>query len=381
MSSFGFLRMSFLSGLALAPFGLLSLHVAGCSDDSTNTTPADAGSDVAADTNVGPDTGADTGNTEASGGTPKLALIKNFDPSKFELPESLVIHDNNFYMSLAIAYKVIKLSADGQTQTDFVQMPQGDPNKSSLISGVEFDKAGNLYVGYVAFDPTQPAPGLYKVAAGTTTPVLYASGADLQFPNGICIDDATGNIYLTNSVAGNIYKIVPNPDGGAPTATVWLTAPELIGDEKLCSGHNPFPLGANGISARPAADGTIYINSTDKGLLLKANINDATPHVTVVAGAPGSCELHGADGLGYDDANKIVYMALNANNAVARVELNNGNKVTKIFSGSPLDFSSDVRLGTINNTPGVYMINFALLTLQTGGSPKPSLYRIDNPML
>lgn len=227
--------------------------------------------------------------------------------------------------------------------TGFATLPPGAVNPE----GITADTAGNLYV--TTFDPKGLTPGqvivfssngkllrqlvvagaspqLLGVAFHPSTgdllvidfgPVLVGgtgrvlkvdpfSGASSVFMtatgsaglNGLTFD-AGGNVYVSDSFQGIIWKT--GPAGGAGAA--WVTS------ALLTTGGVP-PFGANGLAFNKAGDKLFVANTGD----------DTIVQIPVSGGVPGTPSvfvnsINGADGLLVDDADNL-WIAANQGNEI-----------------------------------------------------------------
>lgn len=226
----------------------------------------------------------------------------------------------------------------------FATLPAGAVNPE----GITADAKGNIYV--TTFDPTGSTPGqvvvfsssgkfLRQVAVAGASPQLLGlafhpgtgellvidfgpvlggaagrvlrvdpfSGASSVFMtatgsaglNGLAFD-ASGNVYVSDSFQGIIWKT--GPSGGAGTA--WVTSPLLT------TGGVP-PFGANGLAFNRAGN-TLFVANTGE---------DTVVQIPVSGGGPGTPSvfvnsINGADGLLIDDADNIWVAANQANEIV-----------------------------------------------------------------
>jgi hypothetical protein len=212
----------------------------------------------------------------------------------------------------------------------FATLPAG----SHGPEGITADKAGNIYV--TPFDPSGAAPGHVVVFDSNgnfvrNVSIAGASGAllglDFHPKNGklLVLDfgagnvltvnpnngrsqvfsaipgaggaginaltfDRTGNVYVSASFQGTIWKIPPN--GG--TATNWVTSSLLT-----TTGVPPF--GANGVGFNKAFD-ILYVANTGNDTIVQIPVN---PDGTAGTPAVLTNSINGADGLILDDADNI----------------------------------------------------------------------------
>ena len=161
--------------------------------------------------------------------------------------------------------------------------------------------------------------------------------------------DAAGNVYVSDSFNGIIWKTGPSGSGGG-TATAWVTDPLLT-----TTGVPPF--GANGLGFNKAGDALFVANTG----------NDTIVKIPVTGGSPGKPEvfvnsINGADGLVLDSSDNL-WVAANQADEIVVVDptgkviakLGDFNGVDKsgvphglLFPASP-DFSKDGNFLYISN--------------------------------
>lgn len=145
------------------------------------------------------------------------------------------------------------------------------------------------------------AQQVLKVNPVTGAASLFASipGGASAGPNALTFDD-DGNVYVSDSFQGVIWKIPP----GGGSATSWAGGPLLT-----TTGVPPF--GANGIAF-----------NRDRSAMFVANTgNDTIVKIPVAGGAAGTPEvfvnsINGADGLIMDDADNLWVAANQADEIV-----------------------------------------------------------------
>ncbi len=153
---------------------------------------------------------------------------------------------------------------------------------SNLLLGLLFQPSGRLLVAdlgnsqVLSVDPQSGAATVFtKLPAGTG-------------PNALTSDRA-GNVYVSDSFGGTIYKVAP---AGGP-AQVWKTDPLLA-----TTGVPPF--GANGL-----------VFNHDESFLFVANTgNDAIVRIANAKGVAGNADvltysINGADGLAIDEQDNL----------------------------------------------------------------------------
>ncbi len=169
-------------------------------------------------------------------------------------------------------------------------------NASNLLLGLAFQPGnGRLLVidfgaqNVLAVDPV----------SGTSTVFTTIPGGATAGPNALAFDRA-GNVYISDSFQGIIWRTGPN--GGTPTA--WVT------DLLLKTAGVP-PFGANGLA----------FNKAETALFVANTGNDTVVRIPVAEGVPAAAEVfvnsvNGADGLIVDDDNNIWVAANQADEIV-----------------------------------------------------------------
>jgi streptogramin lyase len=186
-----------------------------------------------------------------------------------------------------------------------------------------------------------PATGLSSVFMTVPTP----PGPGSTGLNALTFD-AAGNVYVSDSFNGTIWKTGP----GGGVATAWVTSPLL-----QTTGVPPF--GANGLGFNKAGD-TLFVANTGNDTIVKISVtggNPGTPAVFVNS-------INGADGLVLDSDDNLWVVANQADEIVvvdptgkAIAKLGDFNGVDKegvphgfLFPASP-DFSKDGNFLYVSN--------------------------------
>jgi DNA-binding beta-propeller fold protein YncE len=194
-----------------------------------------------------------------------------------------------------------------------------------LLLGLGFDAArGKVYVLNMgasklqridaSFDASTPiedvaqfpsilAPGNREVEnPDTSKDIIEFGSAGFPAPNAMTFD-RSGNLYVSDSFQGAIYRI-------ASVATCATPCPvEVVAHDPLLATAGFPPFGANGL-ALDAAGTTLYIANTGDSRVLKMDL--ATKVVSVFAQS-----LSGADGLVFDGAGRLWVCANQADEVVA----------------------------------------------------------------
>ena len=266
-----------------------------------------------------------------------------------QLPESIAISPRgDMYLSLNPLREILKVTPGG-TQSVFATIPAGT---ASL--GVRLDAAGNVYVA-------APGSGVWRIPDGGGTPAMIAAIPGL--PNALAFDHR-GNVYVSESLGGAIYRITRH---GA--VSVWAQSPLLVGTTGPgpCGLVHPsgLPLGANGIAFD--ARGDLLVNNTTLGTVvrIRARPGGHAGRASVLAGP--DCRLWGADGIALD-ARGNLYVAANAERDIVRISPGGRLHVLASFAaGDPLFSPSDIAFGTRRgDRKQIFITNFARFTNGTG---------------
>ena len=188
---------------------------------------------------------------------------------------------------------------------DIIEIPAG-PGASAVPLVGELYEDGFVYVLDEA-DDTVPHGRVLRVNPRTHEVITVASG--LAFPNGMA-EDWRGNIYVTDSILGAIFKLVPSENN---SFTLWFQDPLLIS-------NNPnLPVGANDL-AFDAEENFLYVDNAGNRQVMRIEyLVDGTPgNIAVFAdgatidqelGLPSPTALYYADGMQFDVKGNLFVMA------------------------------------------------------------------------
>jgi sugar lactone lactonase YvrE len=294
---------------------------------------------------------------------PPVTVLRTFDPAQGQLPESITADEcGNLYFTLGGTLR--EYTTDHQLIT-LATIPVPVAQGAATL-GVKVGPDGFIYVVTAAFAPNLDAAYVWQVSpTGQVTPF-----ADLNQPGAIPNDlvfDAFGNLYVTDSGLGQIWKIDPQ---GHPT--VWFKDPLLLGDP-----GNPIagaPLGANGL-AFDRFRRHLYVGNTDFGRIVRIGIRHGQAQGIETVATSGL--LRGADGIAFD-ALGVLFVAVNAGDRIATV--GRRGSVSVVVEGAPLDAPSSLVFGTGGaDRHTLFFTNFAILRasgIKTDRPPQPSLASI-----
>ncbi|ELY87507.1 SMP-30/gluconolactonase/LRE family protein [Natrialba taiwanensis] len=256
-----------------------------------------AASETASDQPEGDsDPGGDTGTDE----TAEPELVADLEPPA--LPENLALDDSGtVYLSLAITGELLAVDPDGN-QESVAQFDVGE--EGALLGIVAVD--GTIYALVNSGDPETHGVWTVDIASGDTERMAELP-AEETAPNGITVDPYTEDGFLvTDHLGGAIWRVTPDD------ATVWVDDEVLDPDPEAEAG-----VGADGIAINP--DGDVYVDNLDYGRIVRVPVSeDGSPGELGLVAEEDS--LVGADGMTFDSQGRL-YVAVNARDAIARVEL------------------------------------------------------------
>lgn len=290
---------------------------------------------------------------------PPVKVLQAFNPAYGQLPESITADDaGNLYFSLGGT--VQKYTVDHQlVQLATLPVPV---QQGAVTLGVKVGPEGYIYVAVASFNPALSVSSVWRVSPDgqDVNPFVALPGDSL--PNDL-VFDPQGNLYLTDSAKGQIWKIDP-----AGNAQVWFADPLLLGNPS--SPVAGSPLGANGI-AFDRFRRHLYVANTDYGRILRIGFHHGKARGIEVAAT--SSLLVGTDGIAFDVLGNL-YAAVNATDRI--VVVSPLDTVSVLVEGSPLDAPSSLVFGTRgSDRHTLYVTNFAIMRVNglKPGTPQPSL--------
>jgi sugar lactone lactonase YvrE len=277
----------------------------------------------------------------------QIEVVRIFDAAAGEWPEGIAADKvGNLYVSFMPLGQIRKITADG-TDPVVVQFPDAG------TLGLAVDAVGNLYAAHASGNPA--TGGVYRLARDGVLE-RFAGTETMLFPNSLAFGKR-GNLYVTESVTGTIWRITRS---GA--AAPWLQH-ELL--EGLGGIPGYPPIGANGIVHWKR---TLYVANTEKGLVLRIPIGvDGSPgEPEIVADGPG---VLGPDGLALDVFGKI-YIPLVFQDKLVRLDPLDGSVTELATVDDGLDEPASLAFSTQSgDRKTVFITNFAVLPDDGGAGP------------
>ena len=278
-----------------------------------------------------------------------IRTVVAFDPTAGEFPEGLTIdHRGTIYASLIEPVGEIRAFSRGGEQAVIAHLPV----LGFGPLGLALDTAGHPYVAVASFDPS--TEGVYRIHPDGSSSRIAGTGA-IAFPNGIAFDKQ-GNLFVTDSIAGAVWRIAP---GGS--AEIWAQSPLLQGNGAAGLG---FPIGANGIAVWHRQ---VIVANTEGASLVRIPVNPdgGSGPAAVIAQGPN---LFGADGIALSVHGNI-YVAVNSQSTLLRVAPN-GSVTTLATAADGLENPASLAFGTGRaQRKTLFMTNFAVFS----SSPSPAI--------
>ena len=277
---------------------------------------------------------------------PAVEMIVQYDPAQNELPEGIALDSvGNVYVSLASLGELRQITPNGTQSV----VTTWDPEEGFGLLGLAVDEADHVYAAMSSSNPE--INGVYQITpAGEST--RLAGSEEIVVPNAITFGPK-GDRFVTDTILGAVWHI---PQDGA--ATLWVQDALLEGTGDFGFG---VPIGANGIAYYEAA---LYVANTEQGLIVRIPVNDdgsaGTPE-TLIADAE---LLVGADGVAFDEAGDL-YVVSVSGDLLLKIEMADDPPTVTVLAEAAdgLDGPASLAFGTHPETRQViYMSNFALLS-------------------
>jgi len=182
-------------------------------------------------------------------------IVAHFSLSAGQTPEDIALEpDAAVDVSFAKADQVARVTRGGQVDV-LGQLPaSGSCPVIGFPVSAGIARAGNGTI-YVIDCTGNADTGVWRLRDGSA-PVQIAQLPTNSFPNDMALDGQTGDLYITDSLLGVVWKVPTR--GGGPS--VWATGPALQ--------RSSF-FGANGIAVH---DHAVWVSNSDQGTIVKIPI-------------------------------------------------------------------------------------------------------------
>jgi sugar lactone lactonase YvrE len=231
------------------------------------------------------------------------------------------------------------------------------------LFGMDVDRHGNLYAAVDA--PSDDSlHGVWKVQPDGTAELVAALPLGFQsLPNGIAIDNR-GNVYVSDSYAGRIWRLTPDGD-----LSVWVV------DDLLRAFWGSFEFGVNGLAYHR---GALYAAITLDGRVVRIPIEShgaaGTPELLIE-----DASLVGIDGIELDWIGNI-YLTNNFAFTIQRITKTDLIVDTIVENDERELISSPSELALSRNHKTIYVANLSESGGAVPGPDRPLLIRVTFPV-
>lgn len=278
-------------------------------------------------------------NTDCETGA--VRTLTSFAPERpGAAPEGLAIDvDGNIYVGLLNTGEIIKITPDG-TQHSLATFEIGD-RRLGLCAMLGLAVDGDVLYAVLLTGNLEgrATHGIWRVLPDGTKELAGAIPDPTGKPNQVALD-RSGNIYVTDSALGTVWRIARGDD----TATAWLVDSRLnpkTDDDNPC-GDTAFACGANGLAFD--AHGDLYVASANRATILRIEIDPTTGEPTAHEHIRDCQRLSALDQLAIDVEGNV-YAARNVANELIRITPGKDIEVLATAADG-LDFPSNISFGT-----------------------------------
>lgn len=288
----------------------------------------------------------------------KVETIHSFADG--ESPEGIAIdRQGHLYVSLrgraehgVRVSSVWKIDPQGGAPQLLATLDEDVPEALEGVLGVAIGSRGSVYVALVSGDPT--THGVWRIEPSGQATRLAGSQA-MSFPNALAFD-ARGNLYVTDTVTGAIWRFLKGDGPGE----LWIQDAALAdpGNDLL-----PAPIGANGIAFAPPR--TLYVANTEGAQLVEIPIEpDGSAGALRVAAA--GLPLLTIDGVAVDVKGNVYAVIAGAQvlgtRPLVRIDPETGLVVSLTEEVAAFDTPTSLAFGRGGKTDrkSVYVVNAAL---------------------
>jgi len=277
-----------------------------------------------------------------------VSPVVTFAPPNF--PESIRIDkEGNTYVSMLLTGEIRKIAPDGTQSTLAVlgSGPTAFPGRR--LVGLAVDAPGNVYA---ALNDVPANRGVWRISRDGTT-ALIAALPFAGMVNALAFD-ARGNLFVSDSLGGRIYKV--DRDG---LITAWSIDPFLAGaTPTTCGKYPPGPAGANGLAFDKHGD--LFAANSTLGAIVRIPVSsDGVAQVANYLVAP-TCELWGADDIAFDNEDNL-YVAVNIQSKIVRIDPYGNMETLAAAPADTLYGPAAIAFGTGRGTRRqIFIANFAI---------------------
>jgi sugar lactone lactonase YvrE len=288
-----------------------------------------------------------------------------------QLPTGLTIDSRgDIYVSMAISGEIRRLARSGGQSVIATFQTGFSPTQFGFLGALVTDYRDDVYAAHLSFNgPGTDTHGIWRVSREGTRQLIAALPSN-SFPHAMAFDKR-GNLYVSDAFLGLIWKI--NPAG---QLSQWLQHPLFTPDPTVCPPlEAPFAEGLGGLAFSERGD--LFVTNLNRATILRVPVSqDGVPGTPTVAFGPDCGNFDGIDGMAIDLQGNI-YVANENSHKVLRVSPN-GTITPLVTIADNTDSPHAVAFGTAaGERSQLYFLNFAGLTLLAGGTPRPSLMKID----
>jgi sugar lactone lactonase YvrE len=240
--------------------------------------------------------------------------------------------------------EVLQITPDNRISV-LVTLDPAVPNGAAGVTGLAVGSHGEVYAALASSHPE--THGVWRIGRGGSAERL-AGSQQIAFPNALAFD-ARGNLYVTDTQGGAVWRFPPQGEGN-----LWIR------HELLAPGA--FGLGANGIAFVPPNQ--LFVANTDRALIARIPIEPGgRPGKPKVAAK--SFELLTIDGLAADaHGNLHAVIALSEVLGIAplvRVNPETGEIKSESAEVGRFDFPTSLTFGAGTRDPkSIYVVNSGL---------------------
>lgn len=264
------------------------------------------------------------------------------------LPEGIAMDKKgNIFVSLANQSEVRMITPD-DTESTLATLPVGGFG----LLGLTTDAPGNVYAALATADGVYN--GVYRINRDGVSEQLPGSEA-IFVPNAL-VFDKEGNLYVTDTVLGAVWRITREG-----SVVLWIQDDLLVGTGDFGFG---VPIGANGVAYR---NDTIYVANSEKSHIVSIPVNNdgspGTPEILIA-----NPDLLGVDGLALDVHGNI-YATIVAQDKLVKINVDDASLT--VLASDGLDGPASLVFGTgKGNRQYVFITNFALFSGENPGVVK-----------